>query len=250
MYRILEAERDGDLYADTLYDQTTPFYNMLMDALETAEEVQYQEIPVVQLKSGVYDFYAAYANWSNGSGMPRSIPIQSAAYIEVHGAKEGKTVLRLHGEMQWMFFALCESVKFMDLYIEYADDNMFCPIANPRSPEFYKVGEPNALDRYTMVFDRCKSIAFERVQVFGEKITWVFAACQNVILSEVSGTAEILVLDCTGVLQCRNLNCRLTVRKENATGPLMLAPEMEMIENAVICPAYQCSENGECVCHI
>ena len=250
MYRILEAECDGDLYADACYDQTTPFYNMLMEALETAKEKQYRVIPVVQLDSGAYDFYAGNACWFNGSGIQRSVPIQGAAYIEVHGAKDGETVLRLHGSMQWMFFALCEGVKFMDLQIEYADDNMLCPLSNPRGPAFYPVGVPDELDRYTMVFDRCKSISFERVKVFGQNLSWVFSGCQDITLRDVSGTTAITALNCTGVLQCQNVDCSLISRKTRDCAPLLIAPDMKMVENAVIVPENQYEEDGKCVCHI
>ena len=38
MFEYLNALEDGDMEVNTRYDQTTAFYNLIMDAAETAKE--------------------------------------------------------------------------------------------------------------------------------------------------------------------------------------------------------------------
>lgn len=252
MYHILQAEADGDLYANTRYDQTTPFYNLVMDALETAQEINYSTVPVVQLTGGEYDFYSGYADWSNGSAIPQSVPISGAEYIEIRGVKKeetgDETVLRLHGDlqkMQWMFFRLCRNVKFSDLRIEYADTDIYCPISNPHQPPIYEMGVPDRLDSYTVVFTECEQIYFERVKLYGENITWVFSKCQGVSLHDISGSGRIYLMDCFGIADLKNINCYLEIRQEESDDEVLLMPQMETVENAVICDHFDMPKGGD-----
>lgn len=245
-YRILDAELDGDLYAGTGYDQTTPFYNMLMDAAETAEECGYVQVPVVQLHGGVYDFYSGYANYHNGSGLCRSVKIGGAGYIEVRGVNYeqtgDETVLRLHGLMQWWYFSSCVGVKFTDLRIEYADDLIYCPKSNPHPAPFHAYTHPDELDRHTIVFDHCAKVELERVKLFGEQISFAMRGCSGVTVNDVSGDVPIELIDCEGVLDVQNLNCPMSLRRQNTDNEMMTVPDMQMLSEAVLCAAHTPTE--------
>ena len=234
MYRYLFAEFDGDMEVNTRYDQTTAFYNLIMDAAETARECSFGKIPVVVLDRGVYDFYCGYADTANGSGVPRSIPLMGAAHIRIRGQGYDKTRLRLHGKMQFLHLMACIGVEISDLTIEYADEMHFAPCTNPHLLQIREVKGPLRFDNAQMLIEGSYRIKFERVRFWGEHLQLVFWHCEDIKLVDVAGDISILLSDCGGDFYGLDLACR-TVAEQTEDGKLFDAVAFERVGNAVLC---------------
>ena len=232
----LEAEEDGDLYANTGYNQILALHNMLLDAAETVEEHSRNCICIIDLEGGVYDFYAGYADRANGSGIPLAMPVADAGQIVLRGLRDGtdETVLRLHGKMQWLKMLACRNLELSNLRIEYADDLLFSPKANPHLPPIYPTAEPDEDDRAVMLFDDCEEVTFRNVSISGKGLQVVFRDCNNMVFTGVTGSAGIFLKGCEGILvmdQC-DIHTEISGLKEDR--PLIVMPDGAAAENGIL----------------
>ena len=234
MFEYLNALEDGDMEVNTRYDQTTAFYNLIMDAAETAKESHFCKIRVVLLDEGVYDFYSGYPDRANGSGMPIGMPVKGAAHIRIQGQGHDKTLLRLHGRMQFFSFWACLDITISDLTVEYADEMLFAPCTNPHPVPFHPVGVPMRFDDASMLLDACRRVKLEHVRFWGENLKLVLLHCEDITLSDVAGDISILLCGCSGVFYGLDLACYTKAQAEKDCG-LFDAADLSRIEDAVLC---------------
>ncbi len=246
------SEVEGDVYPNSRYDQTTACFNFLMDGKETVYESGRTWAIKLQFEGGVYDFYSGYADQVNGSGFPLLLPITDACHLTLCGVDKketgDETVFRLHGDlskMQWLSMRGCEEITFRDIRIEYADSDIFCPIANPHLPPIFEVTAPHRLDSETILFTDCNKVTFENVKLMGKGVTLTFKNCENVTLKNIAGDGEIYLEDCKGFAAASALNCKTVAAQVEQNESLTLLPQCEQIGNATLCEAYIAPEGGD-----
>lgn len=243
---LFDAETDGSMYANTGYDQTTVLYNLLMDAKETAAEEDFSYTCVIMLHGGVYDFYAGYPDYANGSGIPVAVALIGGRNIELRGVDRqtgDESVLRLHGRMQWLFFYNCRNLKFTNLRLEYADDSLFAPKTNYHVPPIYKMGQVGAFDPYTILLSQCSEIIFENIRLYGSQISAVLDRCDTITLNGLSGSASMKLYDCDGMLLVKDLNLH-TDMEQDKENQLLLLPECMPCQTGTLCAGFSGEEQA------